>query len=240
MALHTLLYLYNQFLLFRGKIISRSASGRFANWKPAFQLPGFKWFFAGTFILSFILAKVAGLILVLNESKVEKTGFNFPDPILSLFSPIDFTWPIFICLYGALFLTLYYLSFRPIRLMMGFQAYFFLLSARLVCMFFLPLKAPDTLIPLLDPFITLFSQDIVLKHDLFFSGHFSVVVLFSLAVEDKIKKYFIVFLAVIMAVFILLQHVHYTIDLLVAPFFSYAIWRATVAVNKKLGYVPEV
>lgn len=175
-------------------------------------------------------------MLVWNEYR---EGFSFNDPILTLFSPVDMTWWTFIALYGAVILTFHYLSSRPIRLMMGFQAYFFLLASRLISMSLLPLKAPETLIPLYDPFISQLSQDIVLKHDLFFSGHFSVIVLLSFVVHDKKKKVIILSLATIMAACILLQHVHYSIDMFVAPFFSFATWKMIKAFNTKTGFTPE-
>ncbi len=103
----------------------------------------------------------------------------------------------------------------------------------------LPLKAPETLIPLYDPFISQLSQDIVLKHDLFFSGHFSVIVLLSFVVHDKRKKVVILALAAIMAVCILLQHVHYSIDMFVAPFFSFATWKMITVFNARTGFTPE-
>lgn len=187
-------------------------------------------------VFSLLLAYIAPRILEINEVR---DGFSFIDPVLSLFSPVDLTWWIFLLLYGGVFITFYYISDRPVRFMMGFQAYFFLLSSRLVAMWLLPLKAPETLIPLFDPFISSLSSGIVLKHDLFFSGHISVAVLFAFIVENKRMRFILVTLAVLMSVFILLQHVHYTIDIFVAPFFSFAIWRAIEAFNKKQGFTPE-
>lgn len=169
-----------------------------------------------------------------------REGFSFKDPLLIRFDPVDMTWWTFIALYGAVFITFHYISDKPIRFMMGFQAYFFLLASRLISMTFLPLKAPETLIPLFDPFIAQLSKDIVLEHDLFFSGHFSVVILLSFVVADKVRKNIILVLGMLMAAFILMQHVHYTIDMLVAPFFSFATWKMIVALNKKIGFEPEV
>ncbi len=195
-----------------------------------------RWYCIATFVFSILLAWTARHVLVWNEYR---EGFSFTDPVLTLFSPLDMTWFTFISLYGAVILTFHYLSDKPVRLMMGFQAYFFLLASRLIGMSLLPLKAPDTLIPLFDPFIAQLSQDIVLKHDLFFSGHFSVVVLLSFVVHDRTKKFIVLFLAGIMAVFILMQHVHYTIDMFVAPFFSFATWKMIKAFNTKVGFKPE-
>ncbi|MBK6681449.1 MAG: hypothetical protein IPG53_16285 [Ignavibacteriales bacterium] len=183
-----------------------------------------------------MLAYIAPRILELNEVR---EGFSFVDPVLNLFSPVDLTWWIFLMLYSGLFLTFYYISDKPVRFMMGFQAYFFLLSSRLIAMTLLPLKAPETLIPLFDPFISSLSSGIVLKHDLFFSGHISVAVLLAYIVENKKMRYILWALAVFMSIFILLQHVHYTIDIFVAPFFSFAIWRSIEVFNKKLGFTPE-
>jgi len=206
-------------------------------WKETLSSGNFKWYFIATVIFSLVLAYFAPRVLEWNEFR---KGFSFDDPLLTTFSPVDLTWFTFIALYGGVFITFHYFSDKPVRFMMGFQAYFFLLSSRLIAMTFLPLKAPETLIPLYDPFISSLSSGIVLKHDLFFSGHFSVAVLLSFVVADKVRKYILLFLAGIMAVFILLQHVHYTIDIFVAPFFSFAIWRMIVAFNKKIGFTPEV
>jgi hypothetical protein len=221
----------------RGIVIIGYLKRMKANWSEALKEKKFALFFSLTVVFSLTLAYLAPRILEINELR---PGFSFPDPLLSLYTPIDLTWFIFAMLYGGVLINYHFIFERPIRFMMGFQAYFLLLSARLIAMYFLPLKAPDTLIPLFDPFISSLSSGIVLKHDLFFSGHISVAVLLAFVVSNKPRKIILFLLAFLMSICILLQHVHYTIDIIVAPFFTFAIWRTIQLINKKLGFTPEL
>lgn len=92
-------------------------------------------------------------------------------------------------------------------------------------MYLTPLEAPVTLIPLNDPFVQLFGNGNVLRNDLFFSGHTATLFLLYLVTSNKkIKMTFLVF-TVLVGIAVILQHVHYTIDVATAPFFSYASFK---------------
>jgi len=68
--------------------------------------------------------------------------------------------------------------------------------------------------------------------DLFFSGHTAAILLFFFAVTRKKQKWLMLILSVIVAMGLLLQHVHYTIDVVVAPLFAWFCYRLSWLWNK--------
>ncbi len=163
----------------------------------------------------------------------ERVGFTFVDPLLSLFNPINVTWWTFILIYGGLIVALVSISQSPWKLLIAFQAYTLIASLRLITIYFLPLNPPPHIIPLTDPFIEFFGGGETLLKDLFFSGHTSTMFLFALLSKSKKMKYVFVAATVLVAASVLVQHVHYTIDVIVAPFFAYACYRIARLINKK-------
>ena len=77
-----------------------------------------------------------------------------------------------------------------------------------------------------DPFLNTFMYQINEKtgmynqHDLFFSGHTSNLFLIAILFSKKYLKIIFIIITLIMASCLVLQHVHYSIDVLAAPFFS--------------------
>ena len=110
-----------------------------------------------------------------------------------------------------------------------------LLRCACLCIFIFPLEPPRGIILLKDPFFfyVVKPSDMITK-DLFFSGHTTTMVLFTLMVENKwLKRVFFVCMLIV-PVLILIQHVHYTIDVVLAPFFTYYAYR--IAFIKKIKF----
>jgi hypothetical protein len=105
------------------------------------------------------------------------------------------------------------------------QAYVVMVLLRIAAMGVTPLEAPPGMIPLHDPLVRLFGPGKLLTKDLFFSGHTSTLFLLALAVPGRRWRGFFVSCTAAVAVCVLWQHVHYTIDVLVAPLFAYASYR---------------
>jgi hypothetical protein len=98
---------------------------------------------------------------------------------------------------------------------------------RMCTLFVFPLEPSKVIIPLSDPLIDqLFYNNNIITKDLFFSGHVATLFLFVLAVPNPLKYVFIV-ITLLVAILILIQHVHYTIDILGAPLFSWIGYRIT-------------
>jgi hypothetical protein len=87
------------------------------------------------------------------------------------------------------------------------------------------------MIPLSDPVVEFFgSSGATLTRDLFFSGHTATLVLLGLGMPVRIFSFALFVLAGGVALCVLWQHVHYTIDILVAPLAAYGAFRVSLVV----------
>lgn len=165
-----------------------------------------------------------------------RKGFTFDDPFLSLFKPMDLTWLIFFVLYFSVFFVLFQLIFKPEKLLLGFLSYTLLLCLRILSMYLLPLDPPQHIIPLPDPIIEHFGTELTLTRDLFFSGHTSLMVLLFLLSEGKVAKIILFIGTLIVGFGVMLQNVHYSVDVLVAVFASYCSynWMKSLLFHFKL------
>jgi membrane-associated phospholipid phosphatase len=104
---------------------------------------------------------------------------------------------------------------------------------RIVCMFFIPLDPPDGIIPLNDTFLknTVYEGGLNLK-DLFFSGHTATLFLFFFFVKNNWFKLFFFLAACSVAFALVIQHVHYSLDIIAAPFFAFLSWKIITIVFK--------
>ncbi len=148
-----------------------------------------------------------------------RQGFAFTDPLHQLVGPVDLTWPIFLILYGGLIAAVGLLLGQPLILFRAMRAYTILVAIRMLCMWMLPLDPPPTMIPLSDPIVELFTTNgaSTLTRDLFFSGHTATFFLIGAVVPNKIFRRVYYGLGTIIAIMVIVQHVHYTVDVLVAP-----------------------
>lgn len=95
-----------------------------------------------------------------------------------------------------------------------------LMCSRTLVLLFLPLRAHPTHIPLRDPFIELITgAGKPLQHDLAFSGHTSTLALLALVHTERSFCYW--HLTWFTALLLLCGRVHYTIDTVLAPVFSW-------------------
>jgi hypothetical protein len=147
------------------------------------------------------------------------------DPILNAFNPVDLTWLTFALIYLSLFLFIVTTFNKPDKLMIAFQAYGLMVIFRTIAMYLTPFEAPETSLLLNDPFVQLFGEGEILTKDLFFSGHTGTLFLLFLLAENKVMKYIFLLFTLIVGTAVLLQHVHYSIDVFIAPFVAYAAYR---------------
>jgi hypothetical protein len=151
-----------------------------------------------------------------------RPGVLLPDPVLALVPARDVTWLTFGLVYLGIVTTVVVLLPYPRRLVAGAQAYAVMVLLRMAVMSVTPLEAPPGMIPLRDPLVQIIGTGEVLTKDLFFSGHTATLALLTfLAPGRALRRFFLVGTALV-AVCVLWQHVHYTVDVLVAPFFAFA------------------
>ena len=166
-----------------------------------------------------------------------RKGTRVLDPLLSYIPSHDLSPFIFLMTYIALGSFLLSGFIRPRGLIIGLQAYCLLITMRTIAIYMVPLEPPTGMILLKDPvtyfFMSTPSGDYIVK-DLFFSGHVSTIVLFSLSTQFPRVKNLLILLAVLVGALILVQHVHYTIDVIAAPFFSFLAYKGSAAFDKYL------
>ena len=99
---------------------------------------------------------------------------------------------------------------------------------RMTMMWALPLDPPITMIPLIDPVVSaVTSGGAPLTRDLFYSGHVGTLVVLSMVVPQRWARRALAILTTLVGIAVILQHVHYTVDVLVAPFVATMAARIT-------------
>lgn len=200
------------------------------SWKTLFQTKRKRTEFFITTIILIVVALSFSRFLQFVESR---EGVTLPDPLLSAFNPIDLTWLTFTIIYLSIIIFIYSVRNKPEDIMFALQVYALMVIFRTISMYLTPLNAPATLILLDDPFVQLFGKGEILTKDLFFSGHTGTLfLLFLLAGNEKLKFIFLIS-TIIVGSAVLLQHVHFSIDVFIAPFVAYGSFRIVKIFQKK-------
>ncbi len=175
-------------------------------------------------LLSFVLLAIALAISYMTGIYVQEVqGVTAPDLVLDHIPTLDLD---LIYIYGAVLIVallfLYPLFFKVNKFHEVISQFGLLVAIRGIFTIFTHLALPAGAFSFNVP-RPLFFLDFT--NDLFFSGHTAVPFLgFLLFKKDKIR-YFFLASSVIMAMVVLLMHVHYTIDVLSAFFITYGSYK---------------
>jgi hypothetical protein len=194
------------------------------NWIAAANTPlkRFK-LYGGTIIIFIIMA-----ILPPFFKGIEKrNGVVLNDWVLAHIPPHNVSVLIFICIWGMAILILYRALYKPTIYIIYIWALIFVCLLRMLAISIVALNPPIGLIPLADPLTGIFYGETSITKDLFFSGHISTLMLIFLCLERKWDKRLALIVVFIAAVLLLIQHIHYTIDILAAPIVTYTMYRFT-------------
>jgi len=105
-----------------------------------------------------------------------------------------------------------------------FMVLYFLSLSRIITIGLVPLNPPRGLIPLIDPLTNIFYGGTFISKDLFYSGHTATLLLMSCCLPKKVEKSIAFIAAQCVAVMVLIQHIHYSIDVLAAFPFTYLVF----------------
>jgi hypothetical protein len=187
-------------------------------WKTALQV---KSFLVKSIISGALLVLCAIVAPIFFQFIQKRDGYILNDYLLNLLPTVDLSYGVFILLYLLIFVAVGYLLSRPQLFLVTLQAYIILTIFRFITIFFIPLDPPSSIIELNDPFVQYFFYQQSVTKDLFFSGHTSLLLLLTLSVQSARLKAILFAGSCLVAIMLLFQHAHYTIDILAAPFFSW-------------------
>lgn len=191
-------------------------------WKTELEDKNFRNLFIIAVFTTTITLVLFANYRIYNEARI---GVEIPDPFLSLFPPIDLTWSTFAMIYLGLLAGIYFFIQRPQLFVHTLLTYTILVLFRMLLMYSLPLESPHDIIALRDPLVEFLGSEKPLDKDYFFSGHTATMfMLFLLSCKSKIKWIFLVG-SILIGLSVIIQHTHYTVDVLVAPFVAYASYR---------------
>lgn len=182
-------------------------------------------------LLITVLITLKSICIFLTYNETRTDGIVLNDWVLNSIAPLDVSTPLFaitwICIFAGLPIALR----TPKRAMIVFISIILIGALRSLCLYVVPLSPPFGIIPLRDTFLenSFYSEQVLVK-DLFFSGHTANLALLTFLVDLKFIKYILGICTLIIGCLLLKQHVHYTIDVVVAPFAAYFVYKMAVKV----------
>lgn len=200
------------------------------NWTLALKNTNFR----NRFLLSlgFLVLILTGFAWLLAYIETRQ-GHTFYDPILNFFKPRDVSDFIFFVTYTTAIIALVYAFSSPYKFLHLIQMYGSLTVLRIITLFFIPLEPPSEIIPLRDEFLTnTFYAGAQNLKDLFFSGHAATLFLFYFFSTNKVLKYLFLIAGIAVSIGVVLQHVHYSYDVIAAPIFAYIAYRLITKFSK--------
>ena len=170
-----------------------------------------------------------------------KGGTAMNDWVLKWLTPRDVSIPIALLMATVLGLCVVRCVTDPNMFITALLAFVFLFATRMITINITRLVAPIGLIELKDPICNLMYGSHFITKDLFYSGHTATLCVLYLCSTKKIDKYFILFAVLSVGTLLLIQHVHYTVDVLCAPLFAFGcFWLSKRIMNMQKAYIKSV
>jgi hypothetical protein len=198
--------------------MSQGADSFRQKWKLAWQSSIFR----KKIIIGFALVLIILALFPLFFQWIEKRqGVLLHDWLLVRLPAYDVSIFVFIIIWATTLLILIRSVQDPNIFLQFIWAYVFLCVSRMISITLIPLDPPERLLPMIDPISNAFYGKKYITKDLFFSGHTSTIFLNFLCLRKKSDKVFSLIGTIIAGALLLIQHVHYAVDVIAAPFFTY-------------------
>jgi len=194
------------------------------SWKAAFE--------NRTFTLQLVGALSVFLIFPLKADVYFKwiqlrKGVQWNDPLLNAIPALNVSYLIFGIIYLSVIYLLYRLIQEPKKFLWFAWAFNLETAFRFITIYLVALEPPFGLVDLHDPLaeIFIYGDNLAITKDLFFSGHTATMVFVCFFLPTAKEKWLAVGLSLVLVSLLLIQHVHYSLDVLAAPLFTLAaIW----------------
>lgn len=185
------------------------------NWLASWKQP----LFLIQFIISLGIIASFGFFFPFFFDFIEaRNGQTLNDFIVASIPPKDVSRMIFLLLYLGILIGMLCNLLKPKNFLIALEIYCLVTFLRIISISLLPLNPPFGYIPLKEPFVALFINGTrTISKDLFFSGHASTIFAIYFSVEQKHFKSILLLFSITVGGLLLMQHVHYTMDVLASP-----------------------
>ncbi|WP_420149470.1 phosphatase PAP2-related protein [Spirosoma sp.] len=191
-------------------------------WNDAWRSPVFRRkFIIG--IVSFLA--LLGAFPIFFQIIEKHTGPVLNDWVLARIPSVDVSLIIFLVIWASALLLLIRARRSPSIFMMFVYSYIIISLSRMISINLFPLNPPVGLIPMVDPITNAFYGKVYITKDLFYSGHTSTIFLIFLCLRRRLDRLLVFIGSLIVGALLLVQHVHYTIDVVGAFVLSYPFYR---------------
>lgn len=152
-----------------------------------------------------------------------RKGIQLNDIVLNHIDSANVSVPTFIIIWSLCLWYLYKSANDPALILLILWGLNVLFITRIISIYLVPLDPPTNLVELIDPITNRFYGAKFITKDLFFSGHTATLVCLSLCLRKRRDQIIVLSGAIIVGILVLVQHVHYTIDVIAAFVFPYFI-----------------
>jgi hypothetical protein len=202
-------------------ILTPNPTGELA-WQAAWKSPVFRRkFIAGTVSLLVLLATFPPFFQLIEQHR----GPVLHDWLLEQLPPYDVSLAIFGVIWAMALLLLIRARRSPAVFMMFVYGYVIISISRMISINLVVLDPPIGLIPMVDPITNAFYGKVYITRDLFYSGHTSTIFLIFMCLRNRWDRLAGFIGSLIVGGLLLVQHVHYSIDVLGAFIFTYPLYR---------------
>lgn len=183
--------------------------------------------FRNTLLLGLVLIIAASVTTDFFFSYIQdlKQGMTLNDWLLKHIPAHDVSTLIVVVMVSAILLFHLRCATNPDMFVTLVWALIFQLIFRIFTIDATKFFAPPDLIVLKDPIGSILYHARFITRDLFYSGHTACLFVFYFCANKKWDKLYLLFASITVGILLLIQHVHYTVDVASAPFFAYVcVW----------------
>ena len=193
------------------------------SWLEAWQHKRFRY----KTIIALLLVAIILIMLPTFFAFIEKRdGMVLQDYVLDAIPAMDVSIPTFTIIWSVVLLVFYRIYQNPRLFLLVAYGFILMCVLRMLTISLLPLNPPPGLIVLKDPIanIAYGGNGIFITKDLFYSGHTGNMFLFFLCLQHKWDKIIALTASFLVGILVMVQHIHYSIDVFAAFFFTYFIY----------------
>jgi membrane-associated phospholipid phosphatase len=201
------------------------------SWSDAWQLRSFR---NKTIIALFLVAIILILLPSFFAFIEKREGMVLKDFVLDAIPSMDVSLPTFVIIWSLVLLVFFRIYQNPRLFLIIAYGFILMCIVRVITISLFPLNPPLGLIVLNDPIanIAYGGNGIFITKDLFYSGHTGNMFLFFLCLQRKWDKIIALAASFLVGILVLVQHMHYSIDVIAAFIFTYFIYLG----SKKLAF----